>query len=142
MENNDKKNFKKTGKILTICMIAAAVLCPIICDWNGLASFFSSSGESVSLPSYTTWSKYDNNYGSTGSRSYHFSTYGGHYSGTLTVAFADMPVTIKGNKMYDKADKYVGKIRKKSDGDIVIFDCDISGFDINGTYKKGKSYGN
>ena len=84
MENNEKIDFKKTGKILTICMIAAAVLCPIICDWNGVASFFSGGG-TVSLPSYTTWSKYDNNYGSTGSRSYHFATYGGHNSGTLTV---------------------------------------------------------
>ena len=141
MENNEKQDFKKKGKTLTICMIAALFLCPAACDHNDVLWLVSGAG-TVSLPSYTTWSRYDDNFGSVGSRSYHFATYGGNHSGTLTVTFADMPVTIKGNKMYDKAGEFVGKIRKKANGDIVIFAGDISGIDINGTYKKGESYGN
>lgn len=135
------QGFQKKGKKLIICMIAALFLCPVACDHNDVLWLVSDAG-TVSLPSYTTWSKYDDDFGVVGSRSYHFSTYGGHHSGTLTVTFSDMPVTIKGNKIYDKVDAYVGKIRKKSNGDIVIYAGNISSIDINGTYKKGKSYGN
>ena len=45
-----------------------------------------------------------------------------------------MYVRIKGNIMYDSTGDYVGKIRLTRKGDIVIWDNDISGLDINGKY--------
>lgn len=138
-EHVGKKDFKNKGKTLIICMVIALFLCPVTCDWNDLAS----SGGSVSLPTYSSWTKdYNETNGHSdpreGDRIYHFGTYGSSNWGTLSCTFADMPVNIKGNKMYDKDGVYVGKIRKKQNGDIVIFDCNISGFDFNGTYRKGK----
>ena len=135
MENNEKKDFKKTGKILIICMIAAMVLCPLICDWNGVASFFSSGG-GVKLPTNTSWCKRVSDNLSAGDRIYCFHTGSGSDWGSLQVTFADMYVKIKGDKMYDRDGAYVGRIRLKSDGNIVIFGGDISGIDIDGTYYK------
>ncbi|MBR3784112.1 MAG: hypothetical protein IKJ78_06615 [Bacteroidales bacterium] len=128
------QGFQKKGKKLIICMIAALFICPIICDHNDVLWLVSGAGK-VSLPSYSSWKK--GVYGQD-DKVYLFSTYGGHHSGTLTVTFADMPVKFKGNKMYDKAGEYVGKIRKKANGDIVIYASDMPSYDIDGTYKKVK----
>lgn len=134
MENNEKQDFKKKGKTLIICMVAALFLCPVACDRNDILWVVSGAGD-VSLPSYSSWKKVE--YGKD-NKVYLFSTYGGHHSGTLTVTFADMPVSIKGNKIYDNAGDYVGKIKKKSNGDIVIYASDMPSYDIDGTYKKVK----
>lgn len=133
--------FKKKGKRLIIIMIASLFICPLICDHNDVFWLVSGAG-TVSLPTYTTWSKYNKDFGAEGSRSYHFATHGGSRSGVLTVTFADMYVKIKGNKMYDSDGSYVAKIRKKANGDIVIYADNLPSIDFDGTYKKGRSYGN
>lgn len=134
MENNEKKDFKKKGKTLIVCMVAAIFLCPIACDRDDIL-WVVSGADDVTLPSYSSWKK--GVYGQD-DKVYLFMTYGSQNSGTLTVNYADMPVSIKGNKMYDKVGEFVGKIRKKSNGDIVIFASNMPSLDINGTYKKVK----
>lgn len=129
------QGFMKKGKRLITIMIVSLFVCPLICDHNDVFWLVSGAGD-VSLPTYTSWLKFDKDFGSVGSRSYVFSTFGGSHSGNLTVTFADMPVKIKGNKMYDSSGEYVAKIRKKANGDIVIYADNLPSIDFDGTYKK------
>ena len=130
MENNEKKDFKKTGKILIICMIAAAVLCPILCDWNEVTSL-SSSGKDIKLPTNTIW--YHEEYPA----DYAFESLSSPDLGNIVTKYGKESVKIKGNKMYKVVgkEKYMGKIKLNSEGDIVIYNAaDI--VVTNGTYKR------
>ena len=115
-------------------MVVAMFLCPVACDHNDV--FWMVSGaRTVKLPTWANWCKEMGENLSAGDRIYCFYTLSGSDWGAIQVTFNDMFVEIKGNKMYDKVGDYVGKIRLKNNGDIVIYGGDnIVG--INGTYYK------
>lgn len=116
-------------------MIAALILCPLICDRNN-ALYLLNGGGNVRLPKHSNWYKSSWNNAKEGDILYSFNTTEGSDWGVLNITFNGIYVKIRGNKMYDSTGEYVGRIRLKRNGDIVIYKGDISGFDINGTYYK------
>ena len=129
----DTQDFKTKGKRLIICMIVALFLCPIACDRNDVLFLASGSGN-VRLPTHSYWQKKHGDNVRAGDVLYSFYTTEGSDWGMLQITFNDMYVKIKGNKMYDGDGEYVGRIRLKRNGDLVIYGVHITGLDINGTY--------
>lgn len=130
MGNSD---FEKKGKRLIIYMIVALFLCPIGCDHNKFL-YLVSGGGPVRLPTNSYWQKPVGDNVHAGEKLYSFYTQDGSDWGMLQITFNDLYVKIKGCRMYDSAGDYVGKIRITGKGDIVIWDNDISGVNINGRY--------
>lgn len=136
-----KQDFKKKGRLLTIGMIVSLIICPLVLNYNDVMGFVS-GGSELNLPANHIWKK---SYAEVNGHSYPSendkliifqATKPGWDLAYLQDTWATIPVSIKGNTMYDKNNEYVGKIRKKSNGDIVIYAC-TSGSDVfNGTYKK------
>lgn len=133
MDNKGSQDFNKKGKKLIIWMIVALFLCPVACDRNEVI-YLVSGGGNVSLPTHSYWQKKIGDNVKAGDKLYSFYTQDGTDWGVLGITFNNMYVKIKGNKMYDSDGSYVGRIRLTRNGDIVIWDNDISGLNINGKY--------
>lgn len=136
-----KKDFKKKGRLLITGMIVSLIICPLVLNYNDVM-YFVGGGRELNLPADHTWMKDSDevnghSYPRENDKVIMFqTTKPGWNLAYLQDTWATIPVSIKGNTLYDKNDEYVGKIRKKSNGDIVIYAC-TSGADVfNGTYKK------
>ncbi len=133
MEKSSQE-FKKKGKRLIICIIAALFLCPVACDRNEFL-YLAGGGGKVKLPTHSYWQKDHGDDVREGDILFAFYTMDGSDWGMLELSFTDMYVEIKRNKMYDRAGEYVGRLRLKRNGDLVIYGV-TANYDINGTYHK------